>query len=248
MKSTQEEYWKTRSLNYDKLEWVSNDELLAHLGQCIGDVTFDTNILDVGTGSGKVLIYLYMLKGQANYHGLDISNDMMDKIDPGFNFNLLKASVTDMSVYPDFHFDYVTARMVFHHVDDPDKGFREVHKKLKKGGKLILCEGNPPSYDSYRFYEKMFSYKEERLVFMESDIINYFVRNKFRNITTRTVMLSDMSLNNWIDNSGLPDSKIRIIKDMHYQCSDQVKKDYNMREVKNDILMDWKFSIVEGEK
>jgi choline kinase/ubiquinone/menaquinone biosynthesis C-methylase UbiE len=240
--------WKKRSEKYNNLDWVNNDQLLIHMGKCIVEISPESNILDVGTGTGKILIYLKMKKGDANYFGCDISPDMMSKINDSYNFNLKVASVTDLSEYPDSHFDYITARMIFHHVDELDKAMQEIHRKLKKGGKFIICEGNPPSYMSYQFYKDMFFYKEIRNTFMESDMINLFARNGYQNIRTETMIMPQMSLNNWIDNSGLPQRNIDIIKKMHYNCSEAVHKDYNMTVTDNDILMDWKFSVVMGER
>lgn len=240
--------WKKRSEKYNNLDWVNNDQLLIHMGKCFDGINQDSNILDVGTGTGKILIYLKLKHGDANYYGCDISPDMMSKIDNSYNFDLKVASVTDLSEYPDSHFDFITARMIFHHVDELGKAMLEIHKKLKKGGKFIICEGNPPSYVSYKFYQDMFFYKEIRNTFMESDLINLFARNGYRNIRTETMIMPQMSLNNWIDNSGLPQRNIDIIKKMHYNCSEAVHKDYNMTVVKDDILMDWKFSVVLGER
>lgn len=240
--------WKKRAEKYNNLDWVNNDKLLSYMTENISKINSSINILDVGTGTGKILLYLKLKRGEANYYGCDISSAMMNKIDPSYGFELKMANVTNLDIYPKNFFNYVTARMIFHHVDDVDKAMKEIYKKLKKGGKLIICEGNPPSYISHDFYKEMFFYKETRNVFMETDLINLYVRNKFRNITTNTIILKNMSLNNWIENSGLPQRNIDIIKKMHYNCHEDVKKDYNMKIVKDDIIMDWKFSIVTGEK
>ena len=240
--------WKKRAEKYDLLEWVNSDTLLQQMAQNISSINNKTSILDVGTGTGKVLIYLKLNKGDASYQGCDISDAMMKKINPSYGFALKEANVTNLNIFPDSSFDYITARMVFHHIDELHKAMTEIYKKLKEGGKLIICEGNPPSQTSYNFYKEMFFYKETREVFMESDLINLFVQNKYKHVVTQTIILENMSLNNWLDNSGLPQRNIDIIKKMHYNCSDAVKKDYNMKVTKNDILMDWKFSIVTGEK
>lgn len=240
--------WAKRSEKYDSLEWVNNDELLRHFADCVEGIGPDSHLLDVGTGTGKVLIYLKLKKGDAHYYGIDSSAAMMRKIDPAYGFQLRRADVTDLGDFPDGIFDCVTARMVLHHVDELDVALQQIRRKLKEGGRLVVCEGNPPSYDAYNFYKEMFFYKEIRNTFMESDLINMQLRNGFRNVTTKSVVLRDMSLNNWIDNSGLPQRNINIIKQMHHECSDAVKRDYNMKTRGDDITMDWKFSIVIGEK
>ena len=116
------------------------------------------------------------------------------------------------------------------------------------GGSFILCEGNPPDLYSIAFYEDMFRFKEERITFFLDNLVNLLVRKEFQKITSRTVILKNMSLNNWLENSGLPFRNIDIIRKMHYDCDILIQKAYNMRFQNNDILMDWKFSIASGIK
>lgn len=240
--------WKSRAKAYNKLDWVNNDTLLKEMIAQVDNVNEQTKMLDIGTGTGKILIGFQLLKGPAQYQGCDISPSMMEKIDPAHNFELAVTDVTDLSIYPDDYFDVITARMVFHHVNQLNKAMQECYKKLRAGGILIICEGNPPSYRSFDFYKEMFFYKEDRNVFMESDIINLFAHNGFKNITTKTIITENMSLNNWIDNSGLPQRNIDIVKSLHYNCEEGVKDDYNMQIKEEDITMDWKFSIVTGKR
>lgn len=240
--------WTKRSEKYNRLDWVNNNRLLQEFVEAADNITPDARVLDIGTGTGKVLHSLHKTKGTAEYHGIDISAAMLDKIDPASGFHLKVADVTNLDLYPEDHFNCVTARMVFHHVHAGDRAMQEIYKKLQPGGQLIICEGNPPSYRTLDFYKEMFFYKEDRIAFMETDLINLFVRNGYRNIITRTVILPDMSLNNWLDNSGIPNRNIDIIKRMHYECAPEVRADYNMKNTTDDILMDWKFSIVSGEK
>ena len=58
--------------------------------------------------------------------------------------------------------------------------------------------------------------------------------------------MKDCSLNNWLDNSGIPQENINIIKKMHHSAPDYVRKAYKMKFHNNDCFMDWKFSITYG--
>jgi len=150
--------------------------------------------------------------------------------------------------FADDDFDLVTARMVFHHANNLEKAMDEVYRVLKPGGRFVLCEGNPPDRYSVQFYKDMFRFKEDRITFLLDDLVNLLVRQGFQKITSRTVILKDMSLNNWLEKSGLPFRNIDIIKKMHYDCDVFVQKAYNMKFGNDDILMDWKFSIISGIK
>jgi ubiquinone/menaquinone biosynthesis C-methylase UbiE len=240
--------WKERAKNYNHLDWVNNDRLLNEMMKNVDFMTSETNVLDIGTGTGKVLLFLKLNKGNANYYGVDLSIDMLNQIDPKLKFNLMIGDSAQMDFYHDDFFHLVTARMVLHHIKDFNKVMQEVYRKLKKGGIFIVCEGNPPSLDSYQFYMDMFHYKEQRHVFMEHHLINLFIRNHYKDVTLKSVLLENMSLNNWLRNSGLPERNIDIIKKMHYNCPEIVQRDYNMNISNNDLTMDWKFSIVTGKK
>ncbi|MFC1497436.1 class I SAM-dependent methyltransferase [Verrucomicrobiota bacterium] len=239
--------WGQCSATYDDLDWVSRDELLDAMVE-MADVEEEQKVLDVGTGTGKVLLALKAICPDADYYGVDSCDAMLDKIDAAHNFKLQVRGVENLHGFPKNEFDLVTARMVFHHIDDLDKAMAEVHRVLKPGGKLIICEGNPPDRHSVSFYEEMFRYKEDRNTFLLDDLVNLFVRQHFKKITSKTIVLRDMSLNNWLDKSTIPASNVEIIKKMHQECDESVKRAYNMKIIKDDILMDWKFSLVLGVK
>jgi len=239
--------WNKRAKFYNSLDWVNKDELLSQVVEVAG-VLKNEKVLDIGTGTGKVLIALKEQCPEADYYGVDISQSMLDKIEASYGFNLSIRTMEDLQGVKDSDFDLVTARMVFHHATNLEEAMNEVYRVLKPGGRFVLCEGNPPDRYSITFYKDMFRFKEDRITFLLDDLVNLFVRQKFREIASRTVILRDMSLNNWLENSGLPFRNVDIIKKMHYDCDISVQEAYNMKFKNDDILMDWKFSIVLGIK
>lgn len=239
--------WNHRSKFYNQLEWTGRDELLNTIVEMAG-VRGVRKVLDVGTGTGKVLMALKKRAPEANYYGIDISQGMLDRIDASYGFNLSISEMEHLYGFQDNDFDIVTARMVFHHAKNLEKAMNEVHRVLKPGGKFILCEGNPPDRNSIPFYADMFRFKEDRITFLLDDLVNLFLRQGFKNITSETVILKNMSLNNWLENAGLPFRNVDIIAKMHYDCDMRVQKAYNMKFRNDDILMDWKFSVVSGIK
>ena len=239
--------WDRRAKFYNRLDWVNKDQLLAGMVEAAGKLE-NKKVLDVGTGTGKVLMALKQRNPDSDYYGIDINQSMLDKIGHHHDFKLSVAEMENLDSFKANCFDLVTARMVFHHANDLDKSLNEIYRVLKKGGGFILCEGNPPDRHSVPFYETMFRFKEDRITFTLDDLVNLLVKQGFKNIASRTVILKNMSLNNWLDNSGLPFRNTDIIKKMHYDCDSSVQKAYNMKIKDKDILMDWKFSIVSGVK
>lgn len=240
--------WKQRSKLYNQLDWPNRNELLDAVVEMAGDLQANKKVLDIGTGTGKVLKVLKKEFSEVDYYGLDISQSMLDKIDSRYGFRLIPGDMQNMLCFTDETFDLVTARMVLHHADNLDRAVSEVYRALKKGGKFIVCEGHPPTSSVKSFFEKMFKLKEDRITFMPHDLVNLLSGYNFQSITSRTIILRNMSLNNWLDNSEIPRRNKEMIRKMHHDCDDFVKKAYNMKFVDGDILMDWKFSVLAGIK
>lgn len=239
--------WTVRAELYNGLDWVSRDELLSKMVEVAGDVDAK-NVLDVGTGTGKVLMALHSKYPDAEYTGVDISPAMIDKIDPSYGFSLMIRQMEDLHGLKDDSYDLVTARMVFHHADDLTQATREVYRVLKPGGRFILCEGTPPDHQTLNFYKEMFRFKEDRHSFLQDDLVNLLAGVKLKNLLTHTILMKDMSLNNWLDNSGLPFRNVDIIKRMHLECDQAVQRAYQMKHNDGDIFMNWKFAVVTGTK
>ncbi|KPK76330.1 MAG: hypothetical protein AMJ79_06920 [Phycisphaerae bacterium SM23_30] len=239
--------WNHRAAVYNNLEWVNRDELLQTMVEMSG-ISKGQKVLDIGVGTGKVLLALKNHCPRAEYYGVDFSRAMLDRIDSVNGFQLLLREMEDLHGLADNKFDLITARMALHHAQNLDKAMSEIYRVLKPKGKIILCEGNPPDVYSVPFYKDMFRFKEDRITFLLDDLVNLLVKPGLQNITAKTVMLRDMSLNNWLDNSGLPFRNVDIIKKMHRQCDARIRNAYHMRFHRDDILMDWKFSVVSALK
>ena len=238
--------WSERTETYNNLDWVNNGSTLDAMLRMAGNIT-GFKILDIGTGTGKVLDAFYSEYPTAEYYGLDLNASMVSKIQNS-EYKLRIGNAEDINMFGSNYFDIVTARMVMHHVDHLDRAFDEIYRILKPGGKLILCEGNPPNRNCIDFYEEMFRYKEKRHTFLMDDLTNLYINAGFDEILCGVIISKNMSLNNWVDNSGIPDENKEIIKRMHYECSDVVKKAYEMKRTNNDITMTWKFSVICGKK
>lgn len=239
--------WTQRAKKYDQLDWVNRDVLLNGIMEVIQTLPVGT-ALDVGTGTGKVMRTIKAWDRSIECWGVDYSEAMLERIKEKEFFKLKVANAEDLRDIPSDYFDLVTARMVFHHVNDVGKAAQEIRRVLKKGGCFILCEGNPPSLRTIKWYTEMFRYKEDRNTLTEVDLINILINARFERITTRTIVMNDCSLNNWLDNSGIPQENIDIIKKMHYEADASVKEDYKMTFINGDCLMEWKFSITFGFK
>ena len=240
-------YWNDRAEKYNNLNWVNKNNTLDDMIMMAGN-TNGKRVLDLGTGTGKVLAEFKKQNPEGIYYGIDISDEMTRYIDKDLGFNIQISSMENMHMFEDEFFDVVTARMCVHHSEDIEKAFQEVKRVLKPNGVFIICEGTPPDRHSVEFYTEMFKYKEDRHTFLLDDLTNYYINAGYNNILSKTTVLNNMSLNNWVENGGTPEENIQIIKDMHYNAPEHVKKAYNMVEKDDDIFMNWKFVVVSGRK
>ncbi|MGH6948915.1 MAG: methyltransferase domain-containing protein [Kiloniellales bacterium] len=239
--------WSQRAKAYRKLSWVNDDRLLSAIVEMARE-SAPKKVLDVGTGTGKVLMGLSELLGTEENWGVDLSREMIGQIPAHHGFKLSIDDAESLATMPRDYFDLVTARMVFHHIADTRRAAAAAHAVLRPGGRLIICEGVPPSQRSVEWYTDMFRYKEERNTLPEGDLIQILVRSGFTNISLRSVVMRNASLNNWLDNSGIPQRNIDIIKEMHYRAPSHIKDDYDMTFTGDDCLMTWRFGVVCGER
>lgn len=98
--------------------------------------------LDAGCGGGRYVVALSKL-GADEVVGIDISAEAVAAANArlsvrGINHaRVLQASILDIP-FPEHSFDYVVSSGVIHHTPDPKKGFLELDRVLKPGGKLFL--------------------------------------------------------------------------------------------------------------
>jgi ubiquinone/menaquinone biosynthesis C-methylase UbiE/choline kinase len=239
--------WAARAQRYDRLQWVNNDRLLGAMVQT-ATAQRAQRVLDVGTGSGKVLLAVRAALGSGEFWGVDLSPEMMRNLPERDGLTLKIGNAETLEGVPDNHFDLVTARMVFHHVDDLPRAMRSIARVLRPGGRLVACEVVPPSARSVRWYTEMFHYKEDRRTLTEGDLIHAFARGGFRDIRTDTVIMEKASLNNWLDNAGIPQRNVDVIREMHFKAPAEIAADYDMEYVNGDCLMTWRFAVVSGRK
>ena len=245
-KSTESDYWKIRSEKYNNLKWVSDKSCMENLIGCL-DIKDDDTVLDVGTGTGIVASNIKNMV--SSVFALDISNDMLSK-GKWQGVSIIEWDVRK-PLFRNMIFDKVVARMVFHHIlENIEEAFNNCYDCLKDNGKMIIAEAVPPSNSDLvvKWFTDMFSHKEDRITFVPGQLEKHMADVGFLNIESHFFSMTDFSINNWIESSGLPQDKIDLIIQMHLDAPQEVKDAYNMKIDGSNVLIDSKYTIVVGEK
>ncbi|MBI3336752.1 class I SAM-dependent methyltransferase [Candidatus Peregrinibacteria bacterium] len=138
--------WATLSAQYINKE---SSEVLKSIfesnGQSIG-LFKDKRVLDFGCGSGRFALGFEPL-GAAEVIGMDLGKDGLDigeKMAAKKGLTKTKFLYGDVLQAPfeDESFDFIFCKGVLHHTKDPEKGFAELYRLLRKGGcAFIYCYG-----------------------------------------------------------------------------------------------------------
>ncbi len=118
------------------------------------DLTGDERILDVGCGPGVLSVEVAKKLKSGNITGLDLSENMIALAEGLAKDHLLdnvrfeKGDALSLH-FPEGSFDVVISTAVLPWVDDPGWFLLEVHRVLKKGGKLGLISLGPEIYREF---------------------------------------------------------------------------------------------------
>ena len=103
-------------------------------------------LLDIGTGPGWLLLKLHKLAPALKLTGMDISTDMVKKA----LANIARAKVSanilleqgsaGLLPYADNSFDMVISTQSLHHWKNPVRGFNEIFRILKDGGRARIYD------------------------------------------------------------------------------------------------------------
>jgi ubiquinone/menaquinone biosynthesis C-methylase UbiE len=136
--STYEHSWLQRAL-FDRVHQ-------AILALAAGIVHQPGNILDVGCGTGKLLLLAAPYWPQAQLIGADPAHGMIEmaqRLTPNATFFPCAAEALPLQ---DASVDLALSTMSFHHWQDQATGLREIARVLRPGGYFILVDGSFPDW------------------------------------------------------------------------------------------------------
>jgi len=239
------EFKGKRAKLYNNLEWATVASFIDPIVDC-GRFRSTDIVLDVGTGTGIMTRAIAPLVRKIV--GLDVSRDMLSLSLPYPNVTLVVKDIRNSGLRSKT-FDRIVARQVFHHIlKDTQQAASECYRLLRPGGLMILAEGVPPTREVEPHYRKVFRLKEDRVIFTEGDLVTLMRRSGFTDVTLLCIWQRQISIRNWLANSGLPKKTQTEIYALYPAAQALCERTYNMTMHDDDCFIDMKHAIITGRK
>jgi demethylmenaquinone methyltransferase/2-methoxy-6-polyprenyl-1,4-benzoquinol methylase/ArsR family transcriptional regulator len=147
-------YFATHAATWDKVRamHIAEEAVEAAIRQAVGERPIGS-LLDVGTGTGRMLELLAPHAGRAL--GIDQSPAMLgvarDRLERAGlrNTQLRQGDIFALPVERD-GYDLVVLHQVLHYLDDPSRALREAARTVRPGGRLLVVDFAPHGEESLR--------------------------------------------------------------------------------------------------
>ena len=147
------EYFAKVASHWDTIRQGYFDESVTEKVRELAVPTTNTTAVDLGTGTGFVAAAL--ARRAKRLIGIDVSNEMIKvarkKLEDEDirNVDMIVGSAEQIPLKSD-SVELVVGNMVLHHIPEPQAAFAEMHRILKKGGKLVLTDLDKHGYEWFR--------------------------------------------------------------------------------------------------
>lgn len=103
-------------------------------------------ICDFGCGDGEYIRYFSCKKDNCSFHGVDISEDMINVAKNRNDSNNKTWEISSDGIHKNQLFDLVYSSAVFAHISDADVQtlFSNIYEHVEKEGAFVICEQTAP--------------------------------------------------------------------------------------------------------
>ena len=239
MKGFSENYWAKRAKQYNKTNWVKNEDFMDTFLGMLPDKKYDP-ILEVGIGTGAVAEKVCEKIGPLT--GVDISKEMISQIDHS-EITPILANAHDLP-FEDAYFSLILMRNVIHYLDDPKLAFSEIYRCLMPDGYFLFSQVVPPDDSISEEYDWLVGRNIHYPT--QGEIVQLF--SEYTSVTQDNFSLRNQSIINWLNNTCNDEYQKKHTIERHRQTSDAYKRLANFRETENDMFVDIKHFMILGQK
>ncbi|SJZ64203.1 transcriptional regulator, ArsR family [Consotaella salsifontis] len=180
------DYFAKNAGSWDRIRslHVPDAEVESALLDILGSRRVDA-LLDIGTGTGRMLELMAPLCGRAL--GVDASREMLAiaraKLDEAgiTNASVRLADAYRLPVEAE-SFDLITVHQVLHHLDDPAAAIRQAARALRPGGRLVVVDFAPHELEFLRT-----DHAHLRLGFLPEVVADYLASAELDLLAVRTL-------------------------------------------------------------
>lgn len=238
--------WQQRAAGgYEQLGWVTASAALEKV-IAVANLQGHEVAVDVGTGSQAVLsIISSQLHEGGKAYGFDISHEML--LRGPRRVPLFVADAHHIPL-PSQSTDLLTARMVYHHLEDIEAAIHESHRLLKPGGKLIVGEYVAVDDEVWQFERRVFDIKESGRHLWTGEELSRLVQHHWPANCPVSVgygTIPQYSVKDWMGKSGLPQDTQDAVCRCYLDAPESITRKMNISLTNdNDALVDRLFAFV----
>lgn len=212
-------YWEGEAQGYSK---AIEDELAGFARQAWPDLILEyaprkdcLDILDIGTGPGFFPIVL----SQAGHKvtGVDLTENMIElarhNLDrEGVSAKLLTKDCQDLK-FPDNSFDLVVCRNLTWTLDNPPRAYREWHRVLRPGGRVLIFDACWYLHLYDEKLNKAYQKKQEEVLFKYGRPIHQHTDQAEGDALSKKLYMSDKVRPQWDLNTLLGLGFVKVFAD-----------------------------------
>lgn len=191
-----EAYFRINAESWDRIRALHVDAAEVERGVLAALPDGATNdLLDVGTGSGRILELLGETVSRGT--GIDLSREMLaiaraKLATAGLdNCQLRHGDMYDLPMDDD-SFDAVTVHLVLHYADRPHDAINEIARVLRPGGRIIIADFAPHDLEELRI-----EHAHRRLGFEDQEVWEWFVSAGLKPEPVRRLPGDPLTVNIW---------------------------------------------------
>ncbi len=207
-------------------------------------------VLDVATGAGFTAFAF--AERARRVVATDLTANMLSQArrlasERGFTNLLFNLAEAEALPFHDGVFDIATCRLAPHHFGSIRRFLAEMHRVLRSGGKLVLCDSSSPE-DS-----EVFAWQQETERTRDPSHVQNYSPTEWRRMTVEagfhvermnTDHRSHLAFTDWVRTSGNDPATVNLLRERFLSAPPAVRNTFQIRFDQGEIYFSWMLTIL----